>query len=256
MKILSQLEIDNAALHKNILGSPLLHGLSKDLQKDLLAMGTFRKWQRNEALFIDGDPVDYVYYLISGTIKEYYSDGFGDEFLRKIFNPGGYISLHSVVRQQQFYTYSCMAVMLSDCFVIKAENFIEILKQESELSLKIAIILSGEYENSCRKKCLCKKVKAVSKVAGYLLSKQNNGMCPNSGYQSNLTCCNRRIDLRPLELSACDVCLVRETFTRALTALQKQNIIRSWRGVVEILDEDALKEICGIESNKSATCSQ
>jgi CRP-like cAMP-binding protein len=246
MNILPQNEINNKNLRESLLNSPLFDGLSNNLQDEILSMGTLRRYQRHECLFVEDDPVEYIYYLISGTIKEYYSDGFGDDFLRRVFRPGCYVSLHSVVKQVQSYNYTCMAVQATHCFVLPGNPFHAILKREIELCLKVAVLLSGDYESSCRKNCLCKKTHAVSRVAGYLLSKQNL-MCSSSEYHCNQKCQKGQVDLRPLELSACDVCLARESFSRALLMLQERGIVRSRRGVIDILDEDALKVICGIK---------
>lgn len=247
MEILSKYEISEADIRENLLYSPLFFGLSRKLQHELLAMGTLCRWRRNDCLFMDGDTVESVYYLVSGKIKEYYCNGYGYEYLRRVFYPGCYVSLHSVVNQVQSYTYSCVAVRASRCFVLPGKPFHDLLKRKSELCLKAAVLISMDYENSCRKICLCKKARAASRVAGYLLRKYKPlcfcalRHCNIKHHQQGL------IDLRPLELAASDVCLTRETFSRALLKLQGRDIIRCQRGVVEILDEDALKELCGIE---------
>ena len=253
IKNLSQQEINNAAIRKSLLCSPLFSDLSHDLQNDLLAMGTICRWKRNEYLFMDGDTVESVYYLVSGKIKEYYCNGSGDEYLRRIFGPGCYISLHSVINKEQYHTYSCVAVQASDCLVLPGKPFFELLKREAKLSLKVAVLLSRDYENSCRKNCLCKKSQAIARVAGYLLSKQEPactypppGVVPPRCH-CNIKCCQNQVDLRPLELAASDICLARETFSRALLILQERNIVRNRRGVVDILEKDTLKVMCGIE---------
>lgn len=248
MKIRSPREINDIEIRENLLNSPLFYDIAPDLQQRLLTMGTLYQWQRDDYLFMDGDLVESVYYLISGKMKEYYFDDCGDEFLRHIFVPGCYISLHVVVGRQQIYSYSCAAVQKSLCFVLPSKSFYNLLKQQSTLVLKVAALLSRDYENSCRKKCLCKKARAVSKVAGYLLSQLQLMDC-HSGF-CQIKSGKDQVDLRPMGLAARDVCLVRETFSRALLTLQKQNIVRSRRGVVDILDQNALKHICGMDGIK------
>lgn len=230
---------------KQMLDTPLFQGLSSRIKDELFLMGSVRQWKRNDYLFLAGSPVKSIFYLLHGKIKEYYSDGFGDEFLRRIFYPENYISLHSVIDNEQNYSYNCMVVRSAECFILPAKPFHDLLRKEPELALKVATLLCREYENSCRKNCLCKKKQPVSRVAGYLLSKQGSPGNIKKGY-CDKQCCKGQVDLRPIGLAASDVCLARETFSRALITLHEQNVVSSNRGVVDILDEETLKVICGI----------
>jgi CRP-like cAMP-binding protein len=98
---------------------------------------------------------------------------------------------------------------------------------------------------SCRHACLCRKTLAVSRVAGYLLSQHRGLCCPE-----NRTCPLERIpttlNISPMALTANELCLARETFSRALSQLQRNNLIRISHGEVELIDIGRLKQVSGI----------
>jgi len=228
-----------------LLESPLLNPLTPVLQNDLLRTGAIHSLKKGELLFMAGDSVDSIYYLLSGKLKEYYSTEAGEVCLRRILIPGSYISLHLIFTQQQTYSYTCEAVKHSRYFTWKTKEFWKILMQEPSLGLQVAAVLSCYIENSCRLHCLCRKTQAVPRVAGYLL-RQCNPILQNS----LCSCKNKpyfQANLRPLELSANNLCLARETFSRALSSLQEKHFIRMKNGVVDIIDPDALKRISGIK---------
>ena len=100
-------------------------------------------------------------------------------------------------------------------------------------------------ERSCRHTCLCRKSQAVSRVAGYLLSRhrwlccRRAAACPTGNVVATL-------NLRPMAITASELCLARETFSRALSQLQRQNLIRVAQGEVELIDIGALKQVSGV----------
>lgn len=227
---------------KNLLAdSPLLQGLSPELQEELVRAGTVRTLRRGEFLFMDGDPVQSVYYLLFGKLQEYYCGEAGEMCLRRILQPGSYISLHLFFTEQQTYTYTCEAVTGARYFFWTSRDLQEILMREPCLGVKAAGILSGYVEKICRLNCLCRKPQAVSRVAGFLLRVSRR--TPESSAESAPPL---PVDLRPLGLTASTICLARETLSRALSSLQEKEVIRIKNSTVDILDLDALKRISGI----------
>jgi CRP-like cAMP-binding protein len=154
--------------------------------------------------------------------------------LRCIQIPGSYISLHMTFTETRRYSYYCEALNPSTCFSWDAEFFLRLARQEPSFGFHVAAAMSGYFEDSCRLNCICRNPQAASRVAGYLLHR-----CANRAKMS--------IDIRPVGLTAHDVCLRRETFSKVLASLKKKNIIRMQKGIVEILDIDELKKISGTD---------
>lgn len=226
--------------------SPLINGLPEGMAKDLIENGIVRSYKKGEFLFMAGDPLDTVFFIMSGKLKEYYSTEMGDICLRRILLQGGYISLHSIFSNRPYHTYTCEVVHATVCFSWKTKFLFKHLTREPELGLRVAQILSGCFETSCRLNCLCRKPNVESRVAGYLLRQCND--CPTEVFCS----CPRhgsrtQADIRPLNLTANDICIARETFSRILSSFQTMDLIRIQHGMVEILDIEALKKISGGE---------
>lgn len=228
-----------------LLASPLLASLNAAKQEELISLGSIRKWKRGDFLFMDGDPVNAIYYLLTGKAREYYCNGSGEEFQRRLAHPGCYLSLHNVLNREKRHTNSCMSLTPVCVFSWQASAFVAYLRRHPEIGLAVAITLSRLFESSCRRNCLCQKAGAKNRIAGYLLSKlclQCEQPC-GCGQEVNV----HHIDLRPLNHAAEDINLARETFSRTLVSFQDEGIISCRRGMVVIHDVDALKNLSGIE---------
>ena len=222
--------------------SSLITHASPSLKDELLSAGFIRKYDRNAFIFMDGYAIDHVFILVSGFAKEYYSSATGQDFLRRVIYPGDCFSLQSIFSEHPHYTYSCTSVVQATCFLWPVDKFLKFINRDASLGFQVAKILSSHLEHSCRKNCICQKKESRSRVAAYLL-----GRCRTGNDMKDCTSSSsvREIDLRPLELSASSICLARETFSRALSSLQEQGLIRSHRGMVELIELEALKVICG-----------
>jgi len=228
-----------------LLGSPLLAGLDAAKQEELISLGSIRKWKRGDFLFMDGDPVDSIYCLLAGKAREYYCNGSGDEFQRRLAHPGCYISLHNVLNREKRHTNSCMALTSVCAFSWRVTAFETYLRHHPEIGMAVAITLAGSFESSCRRNCLCQKAGARSRIAGYLLSKFCVGCNQPCGCSGDTH--SHHIDLRPLAHAAEDINLARETFSRTLVMFHDEGIISCRRGMVVIHDMEALKNISGVE---------
>nr|WP_319393873.1 Crp/Fnr family transcriptional regulator [uncultured Desulfobacter sp.] len=233
--------------------TPLLDGLPPDLQQALIRQGRIRSMKKGQLLFMAGDPVDSIFFVVSGKLKEYFSTKSGDVCLRSIYFSGSYISLHAVFLGWKTYAYTCEAIRPTTCVVWPANAFMQLLQREPVLGLRVAAILAEKIENTCRLQCLCRKTQALSRVAGFLLRHSAASENHPRSWDTGLGCTKRvgkaeftlLTNIRPLELTASNICLARETFSRALSMLQEQGYIRTRGGMVEILDTEGLKQICG-----------
>jgi len=228
--------------------SPLFKDLPPDVQKALL-QGKTKSLKKAQLLFMAGDPVDEVFFIFSGKLKEYFSTETGDICLRRVIYPGDFISLHSLFLKQDIYPYTCEVIQSADYFVWKSSYFLEILHQEPTLGIRVATVLSEVIEDSCRLHCLCRKPHALPRVAGFLLRQTAFPSC-----NTHLGCSDDHApemhsvlsaNIRPLDLTASNICMARETFSRALSVLQDFEYIDNRGGVVGVLNVKGLKQICG-----------
>lgn len=229
-----------------LLKSPLMEDFGEDLQEKLMAISTVKEYSTGQPLFLDGDSIDCIYYVISGKVKEYYCNRAGEDCLRRIIIAGSYISLHQLYATPLSYSYTCEAITASCCLAVRLEPFQKLAEQTPELSFRVCRLISEYMENTCRLNCICKKKQATSRVAAYLLSKHNI-RCKDVRFCVYRATTKNIVDIKPLSLTAHDVCLARETFSRALSQLQSFGLIDVQKGVVELLDLEGLKTTCGAE---------
>lgn len=228
-----------------LLHSPLFHDVDQKLTDELIAGGTLRTWKKGEYLFFDEDPIGKIYFVFSGKMREYYSNGDGNECLRQLHGPGGYISLHLIFSQEIRHTYSCEVVSEASCFVWDITDLQEILNRNPEFGCRVGMVLGNYLEASCRKICICRKNQAVTRVAGYLLSLDMNAQ---GGCVGTLKLAKPRAlaNIKPVGSTANEVCMARETFSRAISTLQGRRLISVRQGEVEIIDIEGLKKVSGI----------
>lgn len=244
LALLSELPADirPATTHDRrvVLHSPLLQNLPSEIQNLLLRIGATRSLRRGEHLFGEGQELAAFYYVLAGRLKEYYPAGADDQCLRRVVLPGQYISLHLMLTEAPVHTYSTQAIGAARCFTWHFDEFRDIMRREPLVALQVSRVLAEHVEQFCRHACLCRKSRALAKVAGYLLSKYRHlSLNPEDMVKGQKV----QTDLRPFDLAAAEICTARETFSRALSCLQERRLIRVENGVVDILDVDGLKKI-------------
>jgi CRP-like cAMP-binding protein len=225
--------------------SLLLRPLAPQQCSELIALGTRRAWSRDTRLYEDGDLVEGFYFLFSGKVREFYSDGSGIEYLRRLVLPGHFIALHNVFNRDARHTNNCKTLTAATSWAWPINPFLDFLHRHPSLGMAVAAALSQSYEQICRRHCLCRKPVARCRVAGYLLSRirlDRAHPCADTASQHE-----HCLDLSPLSHAAEEIHLARETFTRALISLQEDGILTRNRGKITIHNVMALKNICAID---------
>ncbi len=223
--------------------TPLFRDLDEELQQQLLDIGKRHDFARREMLFMDGFPVDKIFCVLGGKVRQYYCTGSGDECLRGISGFGELVSLHKIFDGSTSWSYCCEAITAVEVVAWKADEFRRLTMENAELNGRIIAMLSATLESVCRHHCLCRKPLAMSRIAGYLLKMGREAMDEENADSLRP---QRIPSLKPYSFAASELCLTRETFSRALSNLEKSEVIRVEKGFVEILDESALKELSGI----------
>lgn len=229
---------------KSLLSVQLFRGLEPEVEEMLLCRGNIVMLKKREHLFLAGNRVDYLYFLISGKLKEYYCDSGGSEFLRRIVLPQDIISVYCLCHPVKLHSSSCCALCRSTVFSLPLAEFEPLVQKNIRLCLNLAAVASRQSELTCRNNCLCRKRQAKARVAGYLLSKVQSDL---AGADSPLASHTAVVDLRPLSLSADEICLARETFSRILVEFERDDLVTNNRGFITIHDQHGLMSIAVIE---------
>lgn len=230
----------------SLLHSVLLRYLGEELAAHIVQSGRCYKKSRDTFLFMEGDIHQHVFFILQGKIKEVYTTSGGDEILRAISEPGYFVALYPTLCLDRTCLSSGISLGEIEYIAWDCEAFATIIREHSELSLRIAILLGDYMESICRKVCLHRKPNSLCRVAGYILSKSmEQPGCPlmHFGDGANI---RYQVNIAPIGLAATEVCLARETFSRAISKLQSHGAICNHSGQIQILDIEVLKDISGM----------
>lgn len=225
-----------------LIRSGLLLGLERSLQTEILGLASLRRLNAGALLFRGDQTGEAFFFLLEGRVWEYYDSENGNECLRRVFHPGQYIGLHLLALEAG--ACDCCCAALSACRVLRwdAAAFTALMEQEAALARRVSKTLACQVEIFCRHACICRKARAASRVAGYLLS-QCHQQSGHLLWHASAPESAARADLRPLKLAAAELSLARETFSRCLRELRRNGLIRLEGGTAVLLDVEALKAI-------------
>lgn len=120
---------------------PLFEGLGKAELDALVAAARTRVVQRQEQLFHKGDEGRHVYVVVRGNLKALTTSFQGDDVVFNIQGPGemlGEIAL--LVGQRR--TATITAIEKSELLMIERRDFIDCLRRNPEVSLKLLQVLA------------------------------------------------------------------------------------------------------------------
>jgi len=191
-----------------------------------------RSLKKGKILFMEGEPGDAFYFVISGKVKIYKTSSDGREHIIHIFGSGnvfGEVTLFSNVE------YPATTEVLEDSRigVIRNEELEKLIREDSNLALELIKILNKrlvianvEIRNMAFNDTVQRTAAALIKLA------TNLGVKTQRGIELN-------IDMTRQELAEV-VGTARETVTRALSRLKKDKAI-------EVDDNIIIKEIEKLE---------
>ncbi len=180
-----------------------------------------------------------IYLVLFGEMRMFRLAPDGQEYLVERYGPGEFFCLAALITRRpcQNYLTNHGAVTLAHW---GQESFQTFMATSSELHQNILQQMAHCLETERELRNLSRCNRAEIKVAGYLLYRFQ-GLSPNQiGHQA--------VDLRPISLTAQELGLARETFSRCLHRLAKQGGIRYNSGRVQIHDLNRLHQI--LEDNR------
>jgi CRP/FNR family transcriptional regulator, polysaccharide utilization system transcription regulator len=99
-----------------------------------------KKVKAKQAIYMEGDPVNFVFYLAKGKVKTFTGSEDGKEIITRLYREGdifGYISLFEEFRKE-----SCTAIVQSELIILPRIVFLEILESSNDVALKLIKTLS------------------------------------------------------------------------------------------------------------------
>jgi len=209
--------------------------LAPDALADFNAIGSSVTLKKGSVLFREGDPGDRVYILCNGKVKLSCCSRDGKTFNLKIALAGDVLGL-SAILSGSIFEVTAEALESVSLKAIGKDEFLPFLNRHGEASMHAARAMSKEYMavySDARRLALSASV--LARIAGLLLDWAGTASCEKSSM-------NFSMPLTQDDL-ACFTGSSRETVSRTLGRLQKDNLIHIQGAIVHILQPDRLREL-------------
>lgn len=129
---------------------PLFQGLADDTLAAIARSAMMRRVPRGQSVMHAGDRTDYVYFVLTGSLKVIVSDEDGREVILSILGQGELFGEMGMFGEQP-RSASVVAVMPSDLVMISKQDFRAILVDNFEIAWRIMCNLADRLRNADRK---------------------------------------------------------------------------------------------------------
>jgi CRP-like cAMP-binding protein len=195
----------------------------------LLASTSLKKVGRGEQIFSEGIDATAFFIVVSGKIKIYKLSPDGKEYTLHIHGPGDLIA-EAAIFDSMVYPASCMALEDTTLVRMSRKEFLNLIKEHPELSLKMMSGYSKRLRQFVAKieELSLKDIK--SRLAGYLIE--------NSSIENGVAICH--LSYSKKELSSL-LGTIPETLSRALAFLKQKKLIIEKDNTIIIPDPEKLR---------------
>ncbi len=225
-------------IYTTLKNSKLMEGVSENSLRLLADSGRLRLLKGRFGRVDRKELSERLFLIISGEVRMVHSAPDGQECIMGKVSAGEFFCLSSFVSG-----HGCSGEMVSAgttevCFWPN-EKIRGILEHEVSFQKNLLQLMACQVEQEREMRTLARCCKADTKVAAYLLHKIKNGVnCSRCGAV--------HVDVRPIGMTAQELGIARETFTRSLQRLLHREGIAYHRGIVKIANigflEDVLEE--------------
>lgn len=129
---------------------PLFHGLSDDSLASIARVSMMRRFPRGQSVVCAGDRPDYVYLVLTGSLKVVVSDEDGREVILSILGQGELFGEMGMFDERP-RSASVIAVVPADLVLISKQDFRRIMQDSFDVSWRIMCNLAERLRNADRK---------------------------------------------------------------------------------------------------------
>jgi CRP-like cAMP-binding protein len=178
---------------------------TKSFQSSIELMGAPMPFSRNAEIYGENEPAEYVYKVISGTVRTYKVLNDGRRQIGAFYLPGDVFGLEI----GEEHTFSAEAIVDSKVLVVKRSSLVALAARDNEVARQLWAMTAGELQRAQDHIMLLIKT-AQERVAGFLLE-----MAKRSAASSEVDLPMSRQDIADY------LGLTIETVSRTLTQLEK-----------------------------------
>ena len=129
---------------------PLFQGLGDERLQSVSRCAMMRRVPRGQAVVHAGDAPDYVYFVLTGSLKVLVSDEDGREVILTILGQGELFGEMGMFDEQP-RSASVVAVMPSDLVMISKHDFKQLMRDDFDIAWRIMSNLADRLRNADRK---------------------------------------------------------------------------------------------------------
>ncbi len=222
----------SSVFEREIRRSPLFSSINKDVIEEIFHSSELVRKKQHEHLFSQGDRAQHFYILRTGSVRLFLLAPDGGEKTINILQPGNSFAEAVMFMESGNYPVSCEFLEDGEVFSFHNQTYLNILKKAPEISFWIMADLSrqlqervGEIGDLCLNS-------ATHRLISYLLSFIPEGALGATDFHL------------PTQKSviASRLSIQRETFSRILGKLKRQEMIEVHGNEIRILDPERMRQ--------------
>lgn len=218
---------------------PIFSGLSNDLIRKLTLHSNVKANRDGDYLFSCGQPACFFGYVLDGTYKLSYVNQTGDELIMHFAGRGEALGIMSVMKEPTVFPFHAISKGHSRFLLIHRENFISEWVKYPEVMLRFQNDLQGRLFRSYDEKRI-ERLSLAERVAHLIIYLSNHKTVVKGVITVPIT---RR------EIAAYVGASI-EAVIRQMSQWSSKGYIRTEDRFIEILNNQALADIAGLEVNK------
>lgn len=194
-------------------------------------------YPKGALLFLEGQAPRGVFVLCKGRAKLSINSSAGKTIILRLSEPGEVLGMQSTISGN---AYQATAETIEPCQVnfVRREDFLRFLRQNAEASIRAAEQVSSNYHIACDQiRSLGLAQSAPQKVARFLLEWSARGKQTPEGARATLALTHEEIGQI--------IGASRETVTRTLGALKKEDMVSLRGSTLTVRNKPALESFAG-----------
>lgn len=194
-----------------------------------------KHYKKNEIIFFEGEPGEYIYIIESGKIKMVKMLASGEEHILNIFKPGDLIA-EIVVFDSQDYPATAISMDESLVYLLARQDLEKILLEFPRITVEFLRVISNRLrmaQKNVRDLSLKNSTARTAGILNYLARKHGN---KNSAEQIEIAISLTQTDLANM------IGTSRETVSRILSQFEEDNLITTSRKKIIIHSPGGLEK--------------
>lgn len=217
----------------------LFEGLNETELASIAALLHRRRYRRGMLLFLEGEPVDAVYFVEAGSVKAFTVGEEGKEHILNVLGPGTFFP-HVGFLDGSPAPATAQALEDTTVWVMERAAFYRLLSGRPELAVRMVAVLGGHIRRLHGQLRELSTQAVPARLVRVLLR-----LCRQYGDPAPAEGTPRAVRIA-LHLSHQDLAgmaaTTRETVSRLLSAFRRANLVRVEQGQLVVVDPERLEE--------------